>query len=184
MAIEDCDLTMGWNDKLCAVSVGGMRKAVPVPIELLDYTTLTIVDNEITAFDLVTAGVGGYVYELEQNLSSANYPINRAERGAVTTDIELNIVLNNDSKELREELFRVARNTCVWFVEKSDKHWICLGLHDGLRLGDGNEGGTGVTKTDPNGHSLTFVGQEINAVPNVDDTVITGVITPAASPSA
>jgi hypothetical protein len=184
MALEDCDLTMGWNDKLCAVSVGGIRKALPVPIERLDYDSLDIQDNEITVFDPLVAGVGGYMYELEMNLSSANYPINRAERGAVTSDIELNIVLNNDSKELREELFRVARNTCVWFVQKSDKTWICLGLHDGLRLGDGNEGGTGVTKTDPNGHSLTFVGQEISAVPNVDEDVIDDLITIPASPSA
>jgi hypothetical protein len=182
MPINDCDLTMGWNDKLCSVSVGGIRKAIPVPIEKLDYSTLTITDNEITAFNLLVAGDGGYEYILEMNLSSYNAPINRAERGAVTSDIELNIVLNNDSKELREELFRLGRNTCVWFVEKSDKTWVALGLHDGLRLQDGNEGGSGVTKTDPNGYSLTFIGQEIAAVPDVDDSLISGLLS-VGSPS-
>ena len=174
--MEVCDMTMGWNDTLCAVSVGGIRKAVPVPIEELDYESLVIVDNEITTLPLKVSANGGYEYVLEQNLSSFEAPINRAERGAVTTDITLNLVLNNDTKELREELFKVARNTCAWFVQKSNKTWVCLGLNDGLRLTDGNEGGSGVTKTDANGFSLSFVGQEIDAVPDVANSVVTGVI--------
>lgn len=171
-----CDMTMGWNDTLCAVSVGGIRKAIPVPIEELDYSDLTIVDNEITVFPLLALANGGYEYVLEQNLSSFEAPINRAERGAVTTDINLSIVLNNDTKELREELFKVARNTCVWFVQKSNKTWVVLGLNDGLRLTDGNEGGSGVTKTDANGFTLSFIGQEIDAVPDAIQAVVDGVI--------
>jgi hypothetical protein len=179
MLVIDCDLTMGWNDRLCAKSVGGIRRVVPVPITDLDYDSLVITANEITTFDLLSGG--GYMYELEQNLSSYTAPPMRSERGSVTVDINLNMVLNNNTKELRAEIMALARNTCVWFVEQSDKTWVCLGLYDGLRLGDGNEAGSGVTKTDANGFSLNFVGQEVVEVPDVDDTLIAGLLASESS---
>ena len=173
----DCDLTMGWNDKLCALSVGGIKRDLIVPIEKLDFETLNIVNNEITTLALKDAGDGGYMYELEQNLSSATYPpVRSLENGSVLSNIELNVVLNNDTKELRAELFRLARNTSVHFVQKSNKEWIALGLYEGLRMNDGGEGGTGVEKTDRNGYSLTFVGQEMEAVPNIDEALINALI--------
>jgi hypothetical protein len=182
-----CNLTQGWDDRVCALSIGGVRRALFVPIANIDYTTKTIANEVLTVLNPVTAGQGGYMYELEPELSTANYPINRSERGSVLHDISFNMVLNNDTKELRAELFRLARNRCVVFVEKTKGEWLALGLMDGLRLTDGNEGGTGTVKTDPNGHSLTFIGQEAESIPNVLLSVITAltiVDSPASSPSS
>jgi hypothetical protein len=170
-----CNLTQGWDDRVCALSIGGLRRALFVPIGNIDYSTKVIADDVLTALDPKVAGEGGYIYELEPELSNAEYPINRSERGSVLHDINFNMVLNNDTKELRAELFRLARNRCVVFVEKTAGEWLALGLMDGLRLTDGNEGGTGTAKTDPNGHSLSFIGQEAEAIPDVAEAVVTAL---------
>lgn len=177
----NCDLTMGWDDRTCATSIGGIKKAVPVPIEEIDYDNYTITSNEITAMSLLSGSAGGYEYNLQPNLSSYTAPPSRSEGGAVLTNIALNIVLQNDTKALRSELMILARKTCVWFVQKSDGTWVCLGLLDGLILQPDNEGGSGVAKTDRNGYSLTFVGQEVDEVPDVDETVVDGLIASASS---
>lgn len=179
--IDYCDFTNGWNDTLCSRSIGGIRRIVPVPISKLDMDSLAITDNEITALDLLVAGNGGYEFVIEPELSSYTDPINRTDRGAVTTDISLNMVLNNDTKELREILFRLAKNRCVFFVEKSNQTWVALGLVDGLRSSDGNEGGTGVTKKDPSGHSLNYVGTEMDPVPDIDETLVMALLTSTSS---
>lgn len=168
----NCDLTMGWDDRTCATSIGGIKKAIPVPIENLTYSSLVITANEITA---LTATEGGYEYNLQPNLSSYTAAPSRSEGGSVLTNISLNMVLQNDTKALRSELMALARKTCVWFVLKSDGTWVCLGLLDGLLLQADNEGGSGVAKTDRNGYSLTFTGQEVDEVPDVDEAVVTAL---------
>lgn len=171
----NCDLTMGWNDRTCATSIGGIKKAIPVPIEEIDYDTYVITDNEITTMDLVGGSTGGFEYTLNRDLSSYTAAPSRSENGSVLTPIALNLVLQNDTKALRSELMALARKTCVWFVQKSDGTWVCLGLLDGLQMGADSEGGSGVAKTDRNGYSLNFTGSEIWEVPDVDDAVVTGL---------
>jgi hypothetical protein len=178
----NCDLTMGWNDRACASSIGGIKKAVTVPIDEIDYDTYTITDNELTAMSLIGGSTGGYEYTLNRDLSSYTAAPSRSENGSVLTPITLNIVLLNDTKALRSELMTLARKTCVWFVQKSDGTWVCLGLLDGLQMGADSEGGSGVAKTDRNGYSLNFTGSEIWEVPDVDETVVTG-LTAAGSAS-
>ena len=176
ITLDDCDLTMGWNENLCAGTIGGIKKVIPVPKSLLNYTSLVITANEITTFNLVTPGVGGgYEWELEPGLSSATYPTERTDRGGVMTNQTLAMVLNNDTKDLRAELIRLAKNTCVFFVQKNNETWICLGLRDGLRATTGNEGTTGAAKTDPNGHTMSFIGREVEQVYDVDEAVIAAI---------
>jgi hypothetical protein len=169
----NCDLTSGWDDTFCRLSVGGIRRAIPVKLADIDQSSVTIVDNEITA---LTASTGGYEYVLEQNLSSYTASPSRTEEsGSVFWDINLNMVLINDTKELRELITTLARNTTTWFVQKSSGVWVCLGLKDGLRLGSDNEGGSGVAKADRNGYSLSFVGQEVFEVSDVAQSVIDSI---------
>ena len=52
-----------------------------------------------------------------------------------------------------------------------------LGFEEGLKVADSNEYGSGVTKSDRNGHNITLVGQENEEVPDVDATVAATLIT-------
>lgn len=177
----NCDLTRGWDDRTCATSIGGIKKVIPVPIEEIDYDTYVITDNEVTTMDLLAGAGGGYEYNLQPNLSSYTAPPSRSEGGVVLTPITLNMVLQNDTKALRRELMVLARKTCVWFVQKSNGVWVCLGLLDGLILQPDNQGGSGVAKTDRNGYSLTFTGQEVDEVPDVDEAVVAGLVVAVSS---
>jgi len=178
--LDDCDLTQGWNDTLCALGSGGIRRLLPVPLADIDESSITIsTANVLTSATLV--GKGGYLYILEQNLSSYTAFPSRSERGAVIWDITLNLVLNNDTAELRAELTRLGRQTLIWFAQKTDKTWVALGLTDGLKLNDGGEGGSGVAKTDPNGYTLPFIGQELYPPPDVAENVIDGLLADESS---
>lgn len=169
-----CDLTSGWDDTFCRLSVGGIRRAVPIILNTVDHSTVTIVNNEITN---LSSSEDAYEYILEKNLSSYEaYPVRSEESGSVFWDITLNLVFINDTKELREILTTLARNTIVWLVQKSSGEWVCLGLQDGMTLGADNEGGSGVTKADRNGYSLTFMGQEISEIPNIPQGVVSNLL--------
>lgn len=179
--MENCDLTMGWDDRTCKTSVAGINESVFVPIEEIDYTTYVITANEITTMNLVPGAKGGYTYKLEPNKSSYTAPPVRSENGSVYTPITLNIVLENDTKELRSELMTLARKTLVAFVKKANGTYVCLGLLDGLRMGADSEGGSGVAKADRNGYSLNFIGEEVWEVPDADEAVVAGLLATTSS---
>ena len=168
-----CDLTNGYDDTLCKVVAGGIKKVIPVKLSDIDPSGTTITSNEVTA---LTATTGGYEFTLQRNLSSATYPPSGTEEsGSTSYPINLVMVINNDTKEVREYVDAFARNTWVMFVQKVDGTWIALGLNDGLRVFDGSEGGTGTVKSDRNGYSISFTGDELYPIPDVDSAVIDSI---------
>lgn len=166
-----CELTQGFNDRECNASKGGIKSVILY--RLADRTALTVVDNEVT--DLEATAV--YQYKLNRNLSSATYPSRGADTGAVWTEQALNIVLNTDTKELRNEIHLIAQNKELGaIVEKADGTYVHLGLRDGLAMLDGTEWGTGVARADRNGGTIVLVGQENDAVPDVQASVVTALL--------
>jgi len=96
--------------------------------------------------------------------------------GTFCYDHNLSIVLNSDNKELRSAIHLLAQNELCAMVEKADGTFVMLGYEEGLKVADGNEYGSGVAKSDRNGHTIVLVGQENNEVPDVDSTVASTLI--------
>lgn len=167
-----CGLTKGFNDRACNNSKGGIKSVIFYPIG--NRTSLTVLNNEVTALT-VTGEVS--LYKLNRNLSSATYPSRGAETGAVWTEQSLSVVLNQDTKELRNEIHAIAKNKELGAIlEKADGTYIHLGLREGLYMADGTEWGTGVARADRNGGTIVLVGQENDAVPDVDATVVASLL--------
>lgn len=167
-----CGLSQGFNDRACNNSKGGVRSVIFYP--LANRTALTVTSNEVTALT-VTGEV--YLYKLNRNLSSATYPSRGAETGAVWTEQTLNVVLNQDTKELRNEIHAMAKNKELGaIVEKADGTYVHLGLREGLYMADGTEWGTGVARADRNGGTIVLVGQENDSVPDVQASVVASLL--------
>lgn len=172
MSNYSCDLTSGLNDNECVVRVGGLTE-----VYLIKYTEVTqsgtlISNNEVSAMTLTG---DAYRFQLQPELSGATYPVQRtAESGSTTYPIALTMVINQDTKEVREQIDAIGRNSWVAIGKKSDGTYIALGLNVGLWVGEDSEGGTGVARTDRNGYSIVLSGTEPYPVPDVDSTVVDG----------
>ena len=168
-----CGLSQGFNDRACNNSKGGVKSVIFYP--LANRTALTVSpSNEVTT---LTVSGEVYLYKLNRNLSSATYPSRGAETGAVWTEQALNVVLNQDTKELRNEIHAIAKNKELGaIVEKADGTFVHLGLREGLYMLEGTEWGTGVARADRNGGTIALVGQENDAVPDVQASVVVALL--------
>lgn len=168
-----CGMTSGYNDRTCTNGKGGIKSVLFIP--LAQKGTPTKVSNEITVWS-VTGET--YHYKLKSNLSSYTAPIIRnEENGTLYYEQSLSMVLNSDDKDLRTALHLLAQNELLCMVEKADGTYVLLGEGEGLKVGDGNEYTSGVSKADRNGHVITLTGMENNEVPDVDATVAATLIT-------
>lgn len=167
-----CTMTSGWNDRTCTNGKGGIKSVLFFPVG--NKSGATITNNEITA---LTVSGETYHYKLKSNLSNYTAPVQRnEENGTVWSAQTLSVVLNSDTKELRSALFLLAQNELCAMVEKADGTYVMLGYGEGLKLGDGNEYGSGTTKSDRNGHTIVLNGLENDEVPDVEATVASTLI--------
>lgn len=170
MSNYSCDLTSGLNDNDCSVRVGGITEVYLIKYTEVTQSGTTITNNEVTAMTLTG---DAYRFQLQPELSGATYPPNRtAESGSTTYPITLTMVINQDTKEVREQVDAIARNSWVAIAKKSDGTYVGLGLNVGLWVGEDSEGGTGIARTERNGYSVVLSGTEPYAIPDVDSTVI------------
>jgi len=167
-----CNMTSGYNDRTCTNGKGGIKSVLLFPVG--NYSGATLTANEITA---LTVSGETFHYKLKSNLSSYTAPIKRnEENGTLWYDHSLTMVLNSDNKELRSAIHLLAQNELCAMVEKADGTYVMLGFEEGLKVADSNEYGSGVTKSDRNGHTIVLVGQENEEVPDVDATIASTLI--------
>ena len=172
MSNYTCDLTSGLNDNECVVRVGGLTEVYLIKYTEVTQSGTTITNNEVTAMTLTG---DAYRFRLQPELSGATYPVSRTmESGSTVYPISLTMVINQDTKEVREQVDAIGRNSWVAIGKKSDGTYIALGLNVGLWVGEDSEGGTGVARTDRNGYSIVLSGTEPYAIPDVDSTVVDG----------
>ena len=167
-----CTMTSGWNDRTCTNGKGGIKSVLFFPLN--EKTGATLTANEITA---LTASGETFHYKLKSNLSSYTAPVQRnEENGTLWYEQTLNIVLNSDTKELRSAIHLLAQNELCAMVEKANGTYVMLGFNEGLKVSDGSEYGSGVAKSDRNGHTIVLTGQENDEVPDVEATVAATLI--------
>ena len=165
-----CNLTQGFNDRVCAGSIGGIKSFIPIP---LDTLTLTVVDGVAT---VLTSSVQVFQWKLRQNLSNFTAPVRRNENDAVWYDVTQQIRLNSDSKEQRAEIHLIAKNEFASLTQRADNTWVLLGAEEGLRLGTDSTYTSGTVKSDGTPTILNFVGQENNPIVEVPANLVAALL--------
>jgi hypothetical protein len=161
-----CNLTQGFNDRICAGSIGGIKSIIFIPID-----TLTMAETGLEVTTL-TSTVQVYQYKLRQNLSNWTAPPRRNENDAVFYDQTLQMRLNSNSKELRAEIHLLAKNELAAVVQNADNSYTLLGAEEGLRMGTDSTFTSGTLKSDGTPTILNFMGQENNPVLDVPANLV------------
>lgn len=168
-----CNMTTGYNDRTCTNGKGGIKSVILFPVA--NASGITIAANEITG---MTVSGEVFLYKLKSNLSSYTAPVQvNKDNGTLWYNQSLSMILASDTKELRSEIHLLAQNEVMCLVEKANGTWVALGVEEGLQVADGNEYTSGVLKSDRQGHVIVLNGMENNEVPDVDDTIITTLLT-------
>jgi hypothetical protein len=172
-----CNLTQGFNDRVCAGSIGGIKSVIPIPVDTLTFTETGL---EVAT---LTSSVQVFQYKLRQNLSNFTAPPRRNENDAVWYDVTLQMRLNSDSKEQRAEIHLLAKNELAFIVQKADNTYVLLGAEEGLRLGTDSTYVSGTLKSDGTPTILNFLGQENNPILDVPAELVATLLSATPSPS-
>ena len=158
-----CDMTAGYNDRVCTNGKGGIKSVLIFPID--NIINSAVVSNQITT---LTVSGETFRYKLKSNLSSYTAPIKvNKDNGTLFYEESLSMILASDTKELRAQLHLLAQNLVVALVENADGTIVALGFGEGLQVADANEYTSGVTKGDRKGHVIVLNGMENEPVPDV-----------------
>ncbi len=169
-----CNMTTGYNDRTCTNGKGGIKSVILFPVANVSGN-IVLTDNEITSMT-ITGEV--FLYKLKSNLSSYTAPVQvNKDNGTLWYNQSLSMILASDTKELRSEIHLLAQNEVMCLVEKANGTWVALGVEEGLQVADANEYTSGVIKSDRQGHVIVLNGMENNEVPDVDDAIITQLLT-------
>lgn len=167
-----CALTQGYTLD-CKDSLGGI-KAVWL-IAHANVASVTEASGIVTAITKASGKVF-YKYELVKNTGALTETITASvENGTVFYAQELSVVLNKLQANTRNEILLLAKNTLMAVVQDAnDKYWL-LGRSTGLDV-TGGTAATGTAQGDRNGYTLTFTGGEKELAPEVDSTIIAGLV--------
>jgi hypothetical protein len=172
-----CNLTQGFNDRVCAGSIGGIKSVIPIPVDTLTFTETGL---EVAT---LTSSVQVFQYKLRQNLSNFTAPPRRNENDAVWYDVTLQMRLNSDSKEQRAEIHLLAKNELAFIVQKADNTYVLIGAEEGLRMGTDSTYVSGTLKSDGTPTILNFLGQENNPILDVPANLVATLLSATPSPS-
>ena len=156
-----CLMTTGYNDRLCTNGKGGIKSVILFPLD--NVTASNITANEV---DSLTVSGEVFQYKLKSNLSSYEAPIRvNKDNGTLWYEQTLTMIL--------------AWFTCFCNVSESSNSSLhnSLGFGEGLQIADGNNYGSGVLKSDRNGHDIILNGLENDEVPDVNASVIATLLT-------
>jgi ligand-binding sensor domain-containing protein len=167
-----CALTQGFALD-CRDSIGGIKSVYL--IARADIASITEAAGVVTAITK-DAGKFFYKYELVRGTSSLTENINASvENGTVFYAQELTMILNKLEANKRNEILLLAKNNLTAVVEdQNGKYWL-IGKLNGVDI-TGGSGATGTAHGDRNGYTLTFSGSEKELAPEVQSSVIAGLV--------
>lgn len=157
----------------CRDSMGGITEVLF--IEDGNVTATTQASGVITAITKATGSVFRK-YELVPGTSQLTENINaNVQNGSIFYQAELSIVLNRLQASTRNEILLLAKNTLKAIVQDNNGKYWYLGKVHGLNL-TGGSGATGTAQGDRSGYTLTFTAQEAELAPEVQASVIAGLL--------
>lgn len=168
-----CALTQGYTLD-CKEGIGGIKNAYFIAFN--DVSSIVEASGVVTGLTKAT-GKRFYKYQLAQE--TANFSDNlqsNIQNGTLFYEHTLQIILNNRTTAIRNEILLLAKNTVIAVVQDyNDRYWL-LGKQAGLDVSEGG-GGSGTARADRNGFTLTFKGMEKELAVEVNSTVASALET-------
>jgi hypothetical protein len=160
----------------CRGSVGGVKEAYFIEFE--NVTGITETAGVVSAITVAT-GKQFRKYQLPKETSFfTETPNSNIQNGTLFYQQELTVVINKMQANTRNEIMLLAQNRLLVIVlDLNGKYWL-LGRTTAIDL-TGGEGGTGTAHGDRNGYTRVFTGMEPEMAPEVDATIIAGLLTAA-----
>jgi hypothetical protein len=167
-----CALTQGYVLD-CKDSLGGITEVLFIASK--DVTATTEVSGVITAVTKAS-GKRFYKYELVKETSSFVENVNASvENGSIFYQQELTVILNKLQANTRNEILLLAQNLLVAVVKDNNGKYWYLGKTRGLDI-TGGSAGSGTAMGDRSGYTLTFTAKEPELTPEVQSSIITGLL--------
>lgn len=172
-----CDNISGGITKTCDNNIGGIKKMyITERCNITFPLTLTSPGDVISG---ITMAVGTSFHEYEFNKNTCFFTENEnnnAENGTTVITQTITLNLNRREKTKRDNIALLGKfkDLCIIITDSNDLNWF-FGEENGVNLTT-NEGGSGTTKTDKNGYTLTFVGEEPEMANTVSDAALAAVI--------
>jgi|SRR4051812_22229726 len=171
-----CNLTQNMTID-CRDSIGGAKEILF--IEFDNVTSMTEASGVVTAMVLASGKqFRRYVVPKETSFFTEALTAN-VQNGTNFYQQELTIVLNKMQANTRNEIQLLAQNRLIAIVlDLNGKYWL-LGKEQAIDA-TGGDGGTGTAHGDRNGYQRVFTGMERFMAPEVQASIIAGLLTPAA----
>lgn len=170
-----CDLLNGGITKSCDNNAGGVTNIYIADWALITGTTETA--GSLTAIAM-SGGTTFYEFEFNRGTSSYDEAVNiDLANGTTFFTQTVNLVLSRREKTKREAITKLISGQKELFIIVKDSN----GLYWAFGLTDGSivtaiTGGSGVAKGDANNYSITFTAEEPASAPEVDSTIIAGLL--------
>lgn len=147
-------------------------------IEFDNVTSITEAQGVVTAMTLATT-TQFRKYQVPKETSFLTQTINSSvPNGTLFYQQELTVVLNKMQANSRNEILLLAQNRLMAIaLDNNGKYWL-VGRTNAIDL-TGGDSSTGTAHGDRNGTTLTFTGMEAELAPEVDSTIIAGLLAPA-----
>lgn len=171
-----CENISGGISLTCSNNIGGIKEIYVTEKCNISSITLGSPDDSISAITMV--GVTKfYKFEFTKNSSSYTEVTNSdSTNGTELTTQTVILKLNRREKTKRDALELLGKFKNLAIIVKDNNDLIMLfGENNGMNRTT-QEGGSGVTKTDANGYTITFVGEEPDEANFMSAAVLATVI--------
>jgi len=170
-----CALTEGYS-ATCKDESGGIKRVLLTEFSNVSYTLLT---GEITAITMAT-GTRFWGWNLEHEVSTAQSVMTMTRaNGTIMTDETINMVLNDNRKETRNQIMLLAQNDLFAIIEMNNGDFEAFGLDAGVTLTTDTRV-MGTALGDRNGNEIVLAGREKQLPPKVDSTIIAALLIPTS----
>lgn len=171
-----CNAINGGLTKGCDNNIGGIKKIYVSELENVDEFTRTSPSEIISAITMLP---GKQFFEYEFNKNTSNFTEVTSSDQAIGSEVctqTVTLVLNRREQTKKDALLLLGKfkDLCIIVKDANDKYWL-LGENNGLNLTEKNSE-TGTLKTDRNGYTLTFVGEEPEDACEVNESAVLLVI--------
>jgi hypothetical protein len=171
-----CESISAGIAKECSNNVGGIKKMYVTEKCNVSSYTLSSPGDEISTITM-SGGASFYEYVFNKNTCFFTESENNDEANGTTLVTQtITLVLNRREKTKRDNLMLLNKfkELVIIITDSNDINWL-FGETNGVVLKT-NEGGSGTAKTDRNGYTLTFVGEEPELANTVTDAALAAVI--------
>lgn len=161
----------------CDNNTGGIKKFYAALREEVTFPlTINSPDGEISGITMI-GGATFEEFEFTKNTSTfEESEDNNAENGNTLVTQTITLKLNRREKTKRDKLLLLGKfqDLIVIITDNNNINWL-FGEENGVNLKT-NVGGAGTAKSDANGYTLTFIGEEPVMANTVTDAALAAVI--------